>query len=142
MTLLKLTVIAVLGVIITPYLIILGEAISAFILPLFVDMFNGYIDAWKHLWSLLVGTGKHTKGGLTTMKYYYLSLIRGLSGYYVKFEAESEEAVRRYAIEYFGQMYGTIYTDAYFHEVIRRRFPSSSRVINNKRPIKLTGDQV
>lgn len=72
------------------------------------------------------------------MNIYYLSLTRGLYGCYVKFYAESEEVVRNHAAEYFGQIWGGIYTAAYFMEIIRKRYPSASRIINDARPIVLT----
>ena len=74
------------------------------------------------------------------MKIYYLSLCRGLVGYYVKFVASSEAVVRRHAELYFGKLWCSVYTDAYFHEVIRRRYPKASKVINNQTPIELTDD--
>lgn len=75
------------------------------------------------------------------MKTFYLSLCRGLTGYYVRVEAPSEDAVRRHAIKYFGQMWCSIYTDGYFHEVLRKRYPTSSKVINNRKPIVLTNEE-
>lgn len=71
------------------------------------------------------------------MKHFYVSLTNGLQGLYVKFEAESEELVRIFLKANFGTIWGGIYTDAYFHEIIRRRYPKGSRVINNQSPIKL-----
>ena len=38
------------------------------------------------------------------MPRYYLSLTRGLIGYYVLFEAPDEWTVRRHASEYFGRL--------------------------------------
>lgn len=72
------------------------------------------------------------------MKTYYLSLVRGLIGYFVKFEAESEEAVRNHATKYFGKLWCEVYTEAYFREILRKRYPNATRVINRDRPIKLT----
>lgn len=74
------------------------------------------------------------------MNIYYLSLCRGLVGYYVKFQAESEDVVREHAAMYFGRMWCTIYTEAYFREVLCRRYPKASRVVNRNNPIVLTGD--
>ena len=75
------------------------------------------------------------------MKTYFLSLTRGLVGYHVKFQAPSEEAVRKHAERYFGQMWCTIYTEAYFYEVLRRRYPKASRVVNGRYPIVLTDEE-
>ena len=74
------------------------------------------------------------------MKTFYLSLCRGLVGYYVVFKAESEEAVRAHAAEYFGQLWCSVYSEAYFREIIRKRFPTASRVVNRDRPIELHGE--
>ena len=75
------------------------------------------------------------------MKTFYISLCRGLSGYYVKVTAKSEDVVRQYATRYYGQLWCNIYTDAYFHEVVRKRYPTSSKVINNRAPVELTDDE-
>lgn len=73
------------------------------------------------------------------MKTYYLSLCRGLTGYYVKIEAESEEAVRNHAEKYFGLLWCNIYTEAYFMEILRRRYPKATKIVNKEKPIILTG---
>jgi hypothetical protein len=72
------------------------------------------------------------------LKVYYLSLTRGLKGYYVMFKAESEEVVRSHALKYFGELWCSIYTAAYFREIIRKRYPAQSRIVNRDRPIVLT----
>ena len=71
------------------------------------------------------------------MNRYYVSLCRGLMGYYVQFLAPDEETVRRHAAEYFGRMWCSVYTEAYFFEIIRRRYPSACRVVNRTKPIVL-----
>ena len=71
------------------------------------------------------------------MKTFYLSLCRGLSGYYVVFKAESEEAVRSHAVKYFGQIWCSIYSEAYFREILRKRYPTATRIVNRDRPIVL-----
>lgn len=73
------------------------------------------------------------------MNIYYLSLCRGLTGYYVKFMAESEEEVREHAVKYFGLLWCNIYTEAYFYEILRRRYPKATRIVNRDKPIVLTG---
>lgn len=73
------------------------------------------------------------------MKVFYLSLSRGLVGYYVKFEAISEEVVRRHAAKYFGGMWCSVYTEAYFMEILRKKYPHATRVVNRDRPIILSG---
>lgn len=74
------------------------------------------------------------------MKTFYLSLCRGLVGYYVKFEAVSEEAVRQHAYKYFGSMWCSVYTEAYFMEILRKRYPKATRVVNRDHPIILTDE--
>ena len=74
------------------------------------------------------------------MNEYYISLCRGLTGYYVLVHAESEEIVRQHAAEYFGKIWCSIYTSAYFREIIRKRYPTASRVVNPTKPIILNDD--
>ena len=69
------------------------------------------------------------------MQTYYVSLVNGLNGYYVKFEAASEDLVRDYAVKYFGRLWCEVYTAAYFFEVLRRRVPKNTRIVNKDRPI-------
>lgn len=71
------------------------------------------------------------------MNTYYLSLVRGLTGYYVKFTAPDEETVREHAAMYFGKMWCSVYTEAYFFEVIKKR-PWPARVVNRSYPIDLS----
>lgn len=71
------------------------------------------------------------------MKTFYLSLSNGLSGYYVVFKAEREELVRTFAKENFGTMWLCVYSEAYFREILRRRYPNATRVVNRDRPIIL-----
>jgi len=73
------------------------------------------------------------------MNEYYISLCRGLTGYYVYVKAPDEETVRKHAAEYFGKLWCSVYTSAYFREIIRRRYPSASRVINPTNPVDLSG---
>ena len=73
------------------------------------------------------------------MNEYYISLCRGLTGYYVLVLAESEEVVRQHAVEYFGKIWCNIYSSAYFREVICKRYPGASRVVNRSKPIDLSG---
>lgn len=73
-------------------------------------------------------------------KVFYVSLCRGLSGWYVKFEAESEEVVRQHCAAYFGRMWCEVYSEAYYWEVLRKRYPRATRVVNRDKPIVLQGD--
>ena len=70
------------------------------------------------------------------MHRYYLSLVRGLIGYYVLFEAPDEDTVRRHAQEYFGRLWCGVYDESYFNRFIVGRY-EESRVINADRPIVL-----
>ena len=73
------------------------------------------------------------------MNAYYISLCRGLTGHYVLVHAPDEETVRKHALEYFGKIWCTIYTDAYFFEILRRRYPTATKVVNPSKPIILAG---
>lgn len=70
------------------------------------------------------------------MHTYYLSLTRGLVGYYVKFIAPDETTVRKHAHEYFGRLWCTVYTEEYFEQLIKARFPNT-KVINPDKPVEL-----
>ena len=70
------------------------------------------------------------------MHRYYLSLTRGLIGYYVLFEAPDEATVRRHAAEYFGRMWCSVYSEDYFVDRILHNDPRAI-VINVCRPIVL-----
>ena len=70
------------------------------------------------------------------MNRYYLSLVRGLVGYYVLFEAPDEYTVRRHAQEYFGRVWCSVYEEDYFNRFIVGRY-GESRVINADRTIVL-----
>lgn len=69
------------------------------------------------------------------MNTFYISLCRGLSGYYIKVQAPSEDAVRNYATRYCGEIWCTIYTEGYFYEILRHRYPNATKVINNSKPV-------
>lgn len=75
------------------------------------------------------------------MKTFYLSLCRGLVGYYVVFKASDEEVVRRHAVKYFGRLWCSIYSEAYFREILRKRYPTATRIVNRDRPIVLQDDE-
>ena len=45
------------------------------------------------------------------MNLYYLTLVRSLSGYCVKFLAPSEDVVRAHATLYYGRLWCSIYRD-------------------------------
>lgn len=70
------------------------------------------------------------------MKVYYLSLVRGLVGYYVKFVSTSMEIVREHAQKYFGRLWCSVYTKEQFDDIIRK-FPVRVTVINEDNPIEL-----
>lgn len=69
------------------------------------------------------------------MKRFYVSLVRGLLGYYVLFEAPDEMTVRKHVAEYFGRMWCEVYTEEYFKNRLVGKYPIS--VINYDRPIVL-----
>lgn len=73
------------------------------------------------------------------MNKYYISLCRGLMGHYVLVLAPDEETVRKHAEEYFGRLWCSIYTEAYFREILRRRYPTATKVVNPNKPIDLSG---
>lgn len=75
------------------------------------------------------------------LKIYYVSLCRGLIGYYVKFVAPSEDAVRNHVSRYFGRMWCSVYTEAYFYEVLRKKYPRNSKVINRDDPVILEDEE-
>jgi mannosyltransferase OCH1-like enzyme len=74
---------------------------------------------------------------------YYLSLARGLVGYYVKFKAPNEDVVRNHAAKYFGRLWCSVYQDIAFAGVLERaaRRGDSCIVINDNKPILLTGEE-
>jgi hypothetical protein len=72
-------------------------------------------------------------------KIFFISLCRGLVGSYVKVLARDEDTVRRHAAEYFGKLWCSVYTEAYFYEILRRRYGTKqTRIINLQHPIDLT----
>lgn len=70
------------------------------------------------------------------MNKYYVSLVRGLLGYYVLFEAPDEWTVRRHAAEYFGRMWCNVYSEDYFNRYIAGRY-GNEKIINADKPIRL-----
>lgn len=68
------------------------------------------------------------------MKNYYVSLVRGLLGYYVKITANSENVVRDYCHKYMGRMWCSVYPEDSLNEM-KSKF--TVMVINEDRPIKL-----
>lgn len=71
------------------------------------------------------------------MKTYYLILCKGLTGCYMVYEAASIEDVQRHAAENFSDMWTSVCSEAYFREIICKRYPKGTRVINRNKPIKL-----
>lgn len=49
----------------------------------------------------------------TQLKRYYISLCRGLIGYYVAVDAADIEVVRQHAMKYFGKLWCSVYTEPY-----------------------------
>jgi hypothetical protein len=68
-------------------------------------------------------------------KIFYVSLVRGLTGYYVLFEAEDEMTVRNHVAAYFGRMWCGVYTKHYFYNNIAGKYPA--RIVNEDKPIIL-----
>ena len=66
-------------------------------------------------------------------KIYYVSLVKGLLGYYVKFIAPDEDIVRMHCAEYFGRLWCSVY-DANRISNIRGSF----KCINEDNPIDLS----
>lgn len=69
------------------------------------------------------------------MKKFYVSLTRGLLGYYVVFEAPDERTVRLHVLQYFGRMWCTVYTEEVFSTSIVGKYPT--RLVNEDEPIVL-----
>lgn len=69
------------------------------------------------------------------MNVFYIELYNGLQGCFVKAQASCKEEVIAHATKYMGLMWRDVHSDAYFHEVLRRRYPNSTKVINRDRPI-------
>lgn len=66
---------------------------------------------------------------------YYISLTRGLSGYYVKVSAVSEDVARQYAENYFSHNWCSIYVE---EELMRFRAKGyKTIVINEEDPVIL-----
>ena len=68
---------------------------------------------------------------------YYVSLVRGLTGYYVKFRAPAEEIVRKHLSKYFERMWCSIYTP---DEIVELANKYTVNVINEENPICLLTD--
>jgi len=67
-------------------------------------------------------------------KNYYVSLVRSLFGYYLKFNAYSEEIVRRHLLEYYGKLWCSIYSEQEFKS---SPYYTRAKVINEDAPIEL-----
>lgn len=63
---------------------------------------------------------------------FYVSLVRGLQGYYVKFLAPDEITVRQYAAKYFGRLWCSVYDPRDLRQIIERY---GATVINSEQPI-------
>jgi len=69
---------------------------------------------------------------------YYVSLVRGLTGYYVKFRAPAEEIVRKHLSKYFGRMWCSVYTPDEIAELANKY---TVNIINEENPICLLSDE-
>ena len=72
------------------------------------------------------------------MKIYYVSLVRGLVGYYVKFLAPSETIVRMHLAKYFGRLWCSIYS---WTDLEKLKTQYNTTVINEDKPIKLLTEE-
>ena len=68
------------------------------------------------------------------MNTYYVSLVRGLCGYYVKFIAPTENIVRSYCATYFGRLWCSVYEPPKMDELRTKYFVG---IVNEDRPIEL-----
>jgi hypothetical protein len=71
------------------------------------------------------------------MNIYYVSLVRSLMDYYVKFAAESDNVVREHVHEYYGKLWCSVYDEEYFNDSIVSRF--RAKVINDEPVVLRTG---
>lgn len=69
------------------------------------------------------------------MPKFYVSLVRGLLGYYVVFEAPSRDVVVGHVAEYFGRMWCSVYDETYFNSRIKGVYPV--QLVNEDKPIVL-----
>lgn len=65
------------------------------------------------------------------LKRYYISLCRGLIGYYVAVDATDMEVVRMHAAKYFGNIWCSVYTSPYSSNGVK------FTIINEDNPIVL-----
>ncbi len=65
------------------------------------------------------------------LKKFYVSLVRGLVGYYVLFEAPDRNLVRCYCARYFGRMWCAVYDSI-------PEIDTDAKVVNPDKPIILT----
>ena len=69
------------------------------------------------------------------MPKFYVSLVRGLVGYYVLFEAPDWATVRQHVAAYYGRMWCSVYSESEFNKHIVGTYPA--KVINEDKPIVL-----
>lgn len=74
---------------------------------------------------------------------FYISLVRGLVGYYVKVLAPSEETVRKHCAKYFGRIWCSVYSYADFSGIRERSWSRGvpCEVFNNDNPVVLTSEE-
>ena len=66
------------------------------------------------------------------MNTFFVQLILGgYENYYVKVQAPDMATVVEYVQENFGTIYGTIYREGYFYEVVRKRLTTQILCKNN-----------
>ena len=66
---------------------------------------------------------------------YYISLTRGLTGYYVQVEADNESIVREYAGNYYGRLWCSVYEQEDLQEL--KSIGYKTIVINEGDPVVL-----
>lgn len=78
------------------------------------------------------------------MNTYYISLVRGLQGCYVKVIADCVETVRLHCKEYYGRLWCSVYSEEEFETIVNKiykingvEFPKYYSVINENNPIEL-----
>lgn len=64
-------------------------------------------------------------------KSYYISLVRGLTGYYVKVLATDIEVVRKYAVKYYGELWCSVYTEEELVDFMKKYYNITKVVVIN-----------
>lgn len=69
------------------------------------------------------------------MKKFYVSLVRGLFGYYIVFEAPNSDIVYKHLEEYFGRLWCSVYSEESFKDRVVGKYVY--HIVNEDRPIAL-----